>query len=68
MRDENGRVFLLAPSALIDVRVEMVVPSLATLLADSTRQTLCDDRPFLGAVCLYEFGNHTIFLKVRREW
>jgi hypothetical protein len=46
-----------APLFLLDARVEMVVPSFATLLAYAARQVRGDQTPFLGTV-LRDQGNH----------
>ena len=50
---EDGPVFIFRPGLLRDGRVEVVVPSLPTLLADSTREMRRDGRPLLRS----EFGH-----------
>jgi hypothetical protein len=45
---DNGSIFFLAPPLLADFRVEMVVPPLATLLADSAWEMLGYEAPVLG--------------------
>lgn len=45
-------VFFLGPAILLDVGVEVVVPTLATLLANATFDVLSDLAPILSAVQL----------------
>mgnify|MGYP006982805876 CR=1 FL=1 len=52
--DVQNELFLLAPFVLFDPRVQMVVPTFATLLADPTGQVAGDVRPFLGPIRLHE--------------
>lgn len=43
-------ILLLRPFVLTDVRVEVVVPALSTLLPDPARQVLGHEAPILRAV------------------
>jgi hypothetical protein len=45
----NGFLFLDTEWRFVEDRVDMVMPSFATLLAGSTSKTRCDNNPFLGA-------------------
>lgn len=45
-------VFLLSPGRLLHLWVEVVVPALAALLADTPLQVLGDHRPALGSILL----------------
>ena len=49
---EDGPIFIFRPGLLRDGGVEVVVPSLSTLLADSTREMRRDGRPLLPAPSL----------------
>mmetsp|Transcript_30730 Transcript_30730/g.98142 ORF Transcript_30730/g.98142 Transcript_30730/m.98142 type:complete len:265 (-) Transcript_30730:105-899(-) len=55
-------VLLLGPGVPPDVGVEVVVPSLTALLADTAGQLLRDERPLLGAVLLDELDDLLILL------
>ena len=55
-------VLFESPGVLFDLGVQLVVPTLATLLADTTAELLSDERPFRGAVFVHEFDHHGIFL------
>mmetsp|Transcript_17726 Transcript_17726/g.71156 ORF Transcript_17726/g.71156 Transcript_17726/m.71156 type:complete len:295 (+) Transcript_17726:723-1607(+) len=54
---ENRAVLVLGPRLLGDVRVEVVVPPLAALLADAPRQVRRDLRPLLGPVLRHELDH-----------
>lgn len=56
-------VLLLGPGGLLHLWVQVVVPALAALLADTTLQVLGDHRPALGAVLLNQLDH----LNVRRK-
>ena len=47
---EEDPLFLLTPVNLLDEWVQVIVPSLSALLANSVFQVLCDKGPFLGSV------------------
>lgn len=47
---QNFVVFILAPAIFLYIRVQVVVPSLAALLSDSTFQVVSDLTPILSAV------------------
>jgi hypothetical protein len=50
--DKNS-VFLLRPVSFFDVRLEMIVVSLATLLAGPIHEALCDQGPVDSPVFHY---------------
>lgn len=50
-------VLFLGPRGLLHLRVEVVVPALAALLADAPLQVLGDDRPALGSVLLHQLDH-----------
>ena len=56
VRLHNLSIFFGRPLVLLYVRVQVVVPALATLLADAARQCLRDVRPVLGAVLVDVLG------------
>ena len=47
---DDGLVFLLSPTFFADVRVEVVVPPLAALLADAPGKVFGDEAPVFGAM------------------
>lgn len=55
----DNAVLLLGPRRLLHLRVEVVVPALAALLADAALQVLGDHRPALGAVLLDQLDDLT---------
>lgn len=57
---DNGLVFLKGPLVLFDVRVEVVVPPFATLLANSPRKSLSDIAPILGPELIHIFREFLI--------
>ena len=57
---DNRLVLLFSPPFLLDVRVQVVMPSLAALLTDSTGQMLGDVGPVLGTVLLDESHDEVI--------
>ena len=50
-QEENPLLFT-GPATLLDLRVQMIVPALTALLADSSRQVLGDRCPLLRPVLL----------------
>lgn len=50
MRLDDDLVLFFGPFVLADVGVEMVVPALSALLADSARKVLGDEAPIFGSV------------------
>lgn len=58
----DDAVLVLGPGALLNGRVEMVVPSLPTLLPDPTLQVLGDQGPPLGAVLLHQLDHLLVLL------
>lgn len=55
-------LLLLRPRLFGDARVEMIVPSFATLLANSTMQMLGNHRPLFGTILLHQFDNLLVLL------
>lgn len=62
VRLNNCSVLLGSPLVLFDVRVQVVVPSLAALLTDTTGQRLRDVRPVLGAKPVHILGQLLVLL------
>lgn len=62
MRLDDGPIFLLRPTFLADVGVEMVVPPLPALLADPARKVLGNEAPIFGPVGLDKLQDQFIFL------
>ena len=59
----DDRVLVLRPGALLDLRVEVVVPALAALLADAALEMARYKRPFLRAVLVHEFDDLLVLLE-----
>ena len=59
---EDGAVLEVRPGRLADVRIEVVVPSLAALLPDASGQVRRDERPALRAVLAHETQDSGILL------
>lgn len=57
MRFVDDSILFLGPGGLLHLRVEVVVPTLSTLLAYAALQVLSDNGPPLRAVFVYQF-NH----------
>lgn len=55
-------VLLLAPGGLVNIGIQVVVPALPTLFADSTGQLLRDLRPFLRSDLSHQLYDGLIFL------
>jgi hypothetical protein len=53
-------LLLRSPLCFIDVGVEMVVPSLTTLLSDSVWNELSDVSPLFGSMLTDNFDKHFI--------
>ncbi len=62
MRAVDDPVFLVGPRRFLDFRIQMVVPTLATLLADSPLQVFGDQGPTLGAVLADQFDHVFVLL------
>ena len=45
----DGQIFLVGPFVFLDIRVQMIMPSLSALLANSSRQSLCNVTPIFCA-------------------
>lgn len=59
-------VLLLGPSCLLDVGVQVVVPSLATLLAYPALEVSRDQRPLLRPVLVYQLHYRLVLLWSKR--
>lgn len=53
----DDAVLLLSPRGLLHLRVQVVVPALAALLANSPLQVLGDHRPALGSILLHQLDH-----------
>lgn len=62
VESHDEHVFFDGPLALSDVRVQMVVPSLATLLSNASGKTLGDMGPVFGTLSDHDSGQDFIFL------
>ncbi len=62
MEFDNQLVFLHGPLTLCDIRVQMVVPSLTTLLSNATGERFGNMSPIFGAVALNDSGQDLVFL------
>ena len=58
---EEKPFFILVPGGFLDHWVEVVVPTLTTLLADATVEMVRDEGPFLGTVLLDELDDKEVF-------
>lgn len=67
MRLVDDAVLLLGPGRLLHLRVEVVVPALAALLADAALQVLGDHRPALGAVLLDQLDHLLVVTEEEEE-
>ncbi len=59
---EHPCILLRRPVPLADAWVQVVVPALSALLADSLRQILRDHRPFLSADPLHKLDQNHVLL------
>jgi hypothetical protein len=59
--EEEYPLLFFSPLLYVDMRVEMVVPALATLLADPPGQMLCYEGPLVWAVFLDEALDGAVF-------
>ena len=62
VRVVDDPVLLVSPGRLLDLRIEMIVPSLPTLLPDPPLQMLRYQSPSLRPVLSYKFYNFFILL------
>jgi hypothetical protein len=65
---DDDLIFLLSPLASLDVGIEMVVPSLSALLADSAGELARDDAPVLGSVFLNQNDDLGVFFLSPRSF
>ena len=63
VHQEQDPLFLLVPVDLLDARVEVVVPALAALLANSAVQVLRDEGPLLWSVGHNQLEDSPVFLR-----
>ena len=52
VRDKQNQFFLKAPSILLYLWVQMIVPSLSALFTNPSRKMFCNIGPFLGSFFL----------------
>lgn len=57
----NGFLLLGRERRLVENGIDMIVPSLTTLLAGTASEARCDDDPFLGAEFVHQGKQATIF-------
>lgn len=60
-------ILLVCPFPFIDVGIKMVVPSLSTLLSESSLQLSSNERPFLVPVNLDKPNDSRVFLGCPRS-
>lgn len=65
---DNFLVLLLGPLFLINVRVEMVMPTLSTLLAHPALQFPGNGTPITGSILGHETNEQLIFLFGLNSW
>lgn len=61
MRLDDDLILFLRPIASFDGRIQMIVPPLTALLAQSTLEMFGDEGPLLLTVLLHEFGDEGVF-------
>lgn len=59
----DGNIFFFCPSLLLDVRIEVIVPSFSTLFPYSAMQILSDKRPILGTILHHHLPNYLVFFR-----
>lgn len=62
MQFNDHQIFFKGPLALHDVRVQMVVPALTTLLSDAPWEALGNLRPVFGALTMDNSDQDLVFL------
>jgi hypothetical protein len=65
---ENNVVFLWCPRVLPDVGIQVIVPPLTALLADSSIEMGGDRRPIFGTMCSDKRGQLLVFLRKTSEY
>lgn len=60
MHQVQDPLLLLAPADLLDLRIQVVVPSLAALLPNSPREVLCDQSPLLRTILIDQVQHHSV--------
>lgn len=63
----NDEVLLCCPGRLLHVRVEMVVPTLPTLLAKPASQMFCHHSPLLVAIFIDQLYHLNVKMKYNRH-
>lgn len=58
---DNGGIFLVRPFGLVDMRIQMIVPTFPTLLAETSRELACNERPLLLSVNLDQSCDRSVF-------
>jgi hypothetical protein len=61
MKLQNHTILLLTPSLFTNIRIQMITPSLSTLLPNSAGQHIRNLGPFARAVLANVFFNGTVF-------
>ena len=65
---KNLLILLLGPSVFLNVRVQVVVPALSTLLSDASLKVVCDLTPILSAISVDLLNQHAIFFLCPRAF
>lgn len=60
--DKQNEFLFQAPLVLLDARVQVVVPPLATLFANASREVMGDMGPFLSAIRLNQREHQLVFV------
>lgn len=63
----DDTVLLIRPGSLLDLGVEVIVPTLAALLADAALEVARDQGPFLGSVSHHQLQYFFVLLKATRH-
>ena len=59
---KNDFILLFSPATILNIRVQVVVPSFPALLANASIELGCDEGPVLGPVLLNQHDYLLIFL------
>ena len=62
MHQVQDPFFFFAPSNLLDLRVEVIMPTLTALLANASREMLCNQSPLLRPILVNQVKNHTVLI------
>lgn len=55
-------LLVLAPNYLLNLRIQMIVPSFSTLFSYSTRKWLSNQSPFLWSILVHKVKHKSVFL------